>query len=97
MTIMTGTYDTPHASKYLQQLCKHFRHKVAASYDEKTGNVALPCGETIMTATDTTLIVKIDLKTAGSEKQGKYIIDSHLKDFAYREDFTEIDWVLSET
>ena len=97
MTIMTGTFGTPNASKYLQQLCKHFGHKVEATYDETAGNVALPCGDTNITATDTTLTVTIDLRTAEDDAQGKFIIDSHLKKFAFREDFAEMDWALSKT
>ena len=33
---------TANASRYLQQLCKHFGHKVEASFDEKAGIVRLP-------------------------------------------------------
>lgn len=33
----TGTFMTPNASKYLQQLCKHFAHKVAVVFDETEG------------------------------------------------------------
>ena len=32
-----GTFTTPNASKYLQQLCKHFAHKVDVEYDETRG------------------------------------------------------------
>ena len=28
LTYQTGTFTTDHASKYLQQLCKHFAHKI---------------------------------------------------------------------
>ena len=38
----SGTFQTPNASKYLQQLCKHFEHKVAVVFDESEGRAALP-------------------------------------------------------
>lgn len=38
----TGTFVTPNASKYLQQLCRHFAHNVAVTYDAHRGTLWLP-------------------------------------------------------
>jgi uncharacterized protein len=35
---------TPHASRYLQQLCKHFAHKRPASFDARRGRIAFAIG-----------------------------------------------------
>lgn len=42
MLISTARYPTAHASKYLQQLCRHFAHKVAVRFDAHSGHAALP-------------------------------------------------------
>lgn len=44
MATQIGTFPTAHASRYLQQPCKHFGHRVEVFYDEKTGRAALPPG-----------------------------------------------------
>lgn len=40
----TGVFATAQASKYLQQLCKHFAHKVEVTYGAQSGSAALPPG-----------------------------------------------------
>jgi hypothetical protein len=92
MIRLTGIFETPHASKYLQQLCKHFAHKVEATFDATWGVVALPCGKTEITASETTLSVTIELVADDKVEHGKHVIDSHLQKFAFREEFEAMDW-----
>lgn len=88
----TGTFATPNASKYLQQLCKHFGHKVEATFDETTGEVALPVGPTKMAADAQALTITIEVSEAGQLNRAHAIIDSHLERFAFREDFKKMEW-----
>lgn len=92
MAVLTGRFTTPHARKYIAQLCKHFAHKVATEFDDKTGTAALPCGPANMTAHADRLEIKIDLTDEALIGQAKYVIDSHLERFAFREKFTHMDW-----
>lgn len=94
MTRLTGTFETAHASKYHQQLCKHFAHKVDATYDENSGNVMLPCGNAEMVATEAGLTVSIALIADDKVDQGKHVIDSHLQKFAFREEFEAMNWTV---
>lgn len=89
----TGTFQTAHASKYLQQLCKHFAHKVDVSYDETTGEAALPPGTAKLIASDTALTVMIDVADPDKIELAHHIIDSHLEKFAFREEFKSMDWL----
>lgn len=50
MFIVTSTARTASAAKYLQQLCKHFAHKVPAEWDTETGEVSFPFGHCRMEA-----------------------------------------------
>ena len=83
---------TSDGSRYLQQLCKHFRHKLAADFDEHEGRVTFPIGEVRLEADAVTLT--ITLTTADDERlaQLQDIVVRHLVRFAFREELT-IDWV----
>ena len=88
----TGTYVSPKASQYLQQLCKHFAHKVEVSFDANQGQVALGFGPASMTSTDDRLIVTVTAPDLAALPQARHVIDKHLALFAHREGFETLDW-----
>ncbi|MDR6266502.1 DUF2218 domain-containing protein [Roseobacter sp. N2S] len=92
MAVTTGLFKTPNASKYLQQLCKHFGHKVAVSYDAEKGRVDFPFGIAELHASDTTLRVTITLTDPDLTARAQGAIDSHLVSFAFRENFETMTW-----
>ena len=89
----TGTFQTPQASKYLQQLCRHFAHKVAVEYDASQGRAALPPGPAVLSATAELLRVEISAETEADLARARFIIDDHLKRFAFREGCEGMSWV----
>lgn len=95
MTTLTGTFQTPHASKYLQQLCKHFGHKVDAKCDETSGFAALGFGPTTFAADAAALTVEIALNEEADPLSAQQMIDAHLERFAFREDFKAMVWLKS--
>ncbi|RBO53442.1 DUF2218 domain-containing protein [Rhodovulum sp. BSW8] len=94
MTLLhdTGVFSTPKASSYLQQLCKHFAHKVAVEYDTDLGRVALPPGEASLEASDGLLTVTVSGADPAALELARNIVDSHLARFAFREGFEKMDW-----
>lgn len=40
----TTTVSSDRASRYLQQLCKHFAHKVPVEFTTETGQITFPFG-----------------------------------------------------
>ncbi|SDN65454.1 hypothetical protein SAMN05216196_1011202 [Lutimaribacter pacificus] len=93
MTITeTGTFATSNGARYLQQLCKHFAHKIPVEYDAEKGTADLPPGPARLTATDAALRVEITASDEDGLKLARHIIDDHLKRFAFREDFSGMDW-----
>jgi hypothetical protein len=76
---------TDHASKYLQQLCKHFAHKVAVDYDPKTARVDFPFGDCRMWADDRTLRIECEAGSDENLQRAQTVIDDHLVRFAWRE------------
>lgn len=83
---------TLRASRYLQQLCKHFAHKVAVTYDAQRGEAALPGGTATFEADAETLVVRV----CGADEEGVAracrIIEDHLLRFAYREAPGPLSW-----
>ena len=63
MTTITGHFATPRASGYLQQLCKHFGHKVEATFDERSGVIAFPAARATLAATDEALSGTLDAES----------------------------------
>ena len=82
---------TEHASRYLQQLCKHWAHKFEVSFDAAHGRITMPEDRTLrMTATPDMLELQV---TAPTETMAQFqqVIDSHIARFAFRETLV-FDW-----
>lgn len=88
----TGEFATEHASKYLQQLCKHFAHRVTVDYDAAQGLAQLGSGPARMSALPDLLRVEISGPDDAALERARDVIDSHLARFAFREDFTAMNW-----
>ncbi|KIC47909.1 DUF2218 domain-containing protein [Tateyamaria sp. ANG-S1] len=92
MTSLIGTFDTSNGSRYLQQLCKHFGHKVQAEYTDASGFAALGFGDTTFAASETALTVTIALNDGEDPQDAQRMIDAHLARFAFREAFETMSW-----
>lgn len=92
MPIFSTRIRTDHASKYLQQLCKHFAHKVMVEFSPGEGRVAFPPGRCLMSAGDDVLQFYCDAKEDRGVPAIKAILDEHLVKFAWREEL-EYEWV----
>src|SRR5215470_5814135 len=84
---------TPLASKYLQQLCKHWSHKVSVTFTPQTGRVPFaPDREVIFEATPATLTMRINASDPDALARMEGVVVDHLKRFSFREDFGDIQW-----
>lgn len=92
MLTTTGHLKTAHASKYLQQLCKHFGHKIEVSFDENKGWAAFVMGTAHMTAEADRLMVTCDVEDEKAVEAVHHVIDSHLETFAFREEVKTMTW-----
>ncbi|MBL3702710.1 DUF2218 domain-containing protein [Sulfitobacter sp. BDSS02] len=91
MLSASARFETPNASKYLKQLCKHFAHKVSVDYDDTNGKAALPPGPAMMQADDAALLVTVTAQDEEGLERAKFIIDDHLSRFAFRET-PDLNW-----
>ena len=79
---------TPTASKYLQQLCKHFQHKLPATFDAAAGAISFPTGEVKLVADAEALDIALELPSAEDLERLKDVVARHLVRFAFREELS---------
>lgn len=94
MPTTTGFFQTENGSKYLQQLCKHFGHKVETSFDPHKGWVAFDMGTAHMTAKEEGLTVTATVKDQDAVRVMHDVIDRHLEKFAFREADKKMVWTV---
>lgn len=98
----TARVPTAHASKYLQQLCKHWAHNLAVDFTPDRGTVTFPRnargadwpGDAIltMTAAPDVLECRLDASAPGQLEALKDAMARHLDRFAFREAPLAFDW-----
>ena len=101
-TSSTARVPTAHASKYLQQLCKHWQHNLAVEFPANHGTVAFPRdargadwpGDALVTfdAGADALSVRIDASVGEQREALEGAVARHLDRFAFREAPLPFDW-----
>ena len=91
MATTTADVTTAHASRYLQQLCKHWSHRFTVTFDPTAGTVALPDATLRMTADDAALHLALDSADANTLPRLKDVVVEHIRRFAFREELG-FDW-----
>lgn len=97
----TAVVPTDNASRYLQQLCKHWQHNLTVQFDADHGTVVFPRdargadhpGDALVTfdAGDA-LTVRIDATSPEQLEGLKGAVARHLDRFAFREAPLAFDW-----
>lgn len=92
MPVATSRFETEKASRYLQQLCKHFAHKVDCEWSETEGTADLPGGRLTLTASATALAIHVTGEDAKGLTKARYVLEDHLVRFAFREGLLGLHW-----
>lgn len=92
MLSSTALCQTTNASRYLQQLCKHFAHKTDVSFDTHQGKCSFSCGTADLAADDSTLNISVQAADAAGLAETKDVIERHLLRFAFREELPSLAW-----
>lgn len=87
----TARITTTRASTYLQQLCKHFGHKVEVQFDPQSGHIKFPIGHCELSATHDNLDMTVSAENQADLTKTSRVIASHLERFAFREN-PEFEW-----
>lgn len=98
----TARVPTDSASKYIQQLCKHWSHNLAVEFTPENGTVIFPKdargadypGDAVVTfnAVEDGLDVRIDASSDAQLEGLKEVVARHLDRFAFREAPLTFDW-----
>jgi hypothetical protein len=86
---------TERASIYLQQLCKHFAHKLAVEFTPEQGTIPFSMGACRLQAVGDKLTMKAEAENAELLAQVEGVVERHLVRFAFR-DPPEIVWRSAE-
>lgn len=87
----TATVTSPKAAGYAAQLCKHFGHRIPATYEDGRGEVVFEMGTCTVDAEGDRLTLRIDAGDAQAIERLEKIVADHLLRFAFREELT-VDW-----
>ena len=79
---------TDHASKYLQQLCKHWSHKLQVAFTPEHGTVRFDAATLTLDAEPATLVATLESADRQSLNRLETVVADHLKRFAFREELT---------
>lgn len=85
-------WKTENGSKYLQQLCKHFGHKIEVAFTETEATIPFPFGPAALRADEGGLWIEVSGEDDETLTRAKGVIDSHLARFAFREEFEHMPW-----
>ena len=82
---------TASASRYLQQLCKHWSHKFTVDLTPEHGRIDLPAGPCTLDAEPDALRVALSVAEADKLPRLKEVVEEHIRRFAFRETLV-FDW-----
>ena len=98
----TAMVPTAKASRYLQQLCKHWSHNLDVSFDAAKGTIVFPRdargadwpgeGRVTMIAHPEALECRIEASVEGQLEGLKGVLAKHLDRFAFREAPLTFEW-----
>lgn len=99
---VTGFAKTDKASRYLQQLCKHWEHNLKVEYSADHGTVVFPRdargadwpgdGPVPLDAQEDRLTIRIDASAEDQLEGLKGAVERHIDRFAFREDGLKYEW-----
>jgi uncharacterized protein len=84
---------TASASRYLQQICKHWSHKFEVAFTPENGRVPFAADRACdFAASPDTLTMRIEAADDATLERTQDVVVEHLKRFAFREDLGDIRW-----
>jgi hypothetical protein len=102
MIAATASVPTAHASKYLQQLCKHWQHNLAVEFTPEHGTIVFPRdargadwpddGKATLAAEADSLVVTVEASNEAHLEALEGTVARHLDRFAFREAPLPFDW-----
>lgn len=92
MAASESRVPTVNGSKYLQQLCKHWSHKLEVEFTPEKGLVRFATSQATMIAEADALLVRVEAENAATLERMQGVVADHLDRFAFREAPLAFDW-----
>jgi len=93
MPASEATVVTAAASRYLQQLCKHWSHKFAVEFTPQHGTIPFDASRVCtLNASADQLLLRIEAADQATLERTQDVLIDHLKRFAFREEFGDVHW-----
>jgi hypothetical protein len=93
MAVWIARVPTTSASRYLQQLAKHWSHKMKVHYSAEEGRIDFPNATVLdMRASSDTLDVSLHVPAGEDDARMRKVVEEHLDRFAFREAPLTFDW-----
>ena len=84
---------TAAASRYLQQVCKHWSHKFAVEFTPERGTIPFDgTRRCLLEASPERLALRIEAADDATLERMQGVVIDHLKRFAFREDLGAVSW-----
>lgn len=93
MSRQTGRAPTASASRYLQQLAKHWAHKNAVTFDAASADIALRGNRVQLRAEPDALVVTLTTGPDGDADRLRTVFEEHINRFAFREAPLPFEWI----
>jgi len=93
--VATGFVACEKPERYIQQLVKHWGHKMATSYDEGDGMGAFPFSQltnAVMCARDGGIAITLTTADMEENERMRGVIERHIDRFAFRETPLDYEW-----
>jgi hypothetical protein len=93
MPASQASIATASASRYLQQLCKHWSHKFAVEFTPQHGTIPFDATRVCtLDASPERLALRIDAADDSTLERMQGVVIEHLKRFAFREELGDVKW-----
>jgi hypothetical protein len=92
MAVETARVPTMNGARYLQQLCKHWSHKLDVQLSENEGIVRFPSAVATLRAESDALTVSVEAEDDETLQRMKGVVASHLDRFAFKEAPLPFEW-----
>lgn len=94
MAISQASFPTPHAQRYMQQLCKHWGHRFPVTHTPYEGWIPFSAEKICKIDTDDD-VLRIRLSIADDNQIGDFerMVEDHVRRFAFREEIPPLEWL----
>lgn len=91
MTTSRASVATPNASRYLQQLCKHWGHRFAVTFTPEHGEIDFGDSSCVLDAQPDTLEIVVSGDAEAMDGLEDAVAD-HVNRFAHKEGALQFGW-----